>query len=150
MSIGPLELLILGFEKSDFHGDIAPAIKEAVDSGAIRIVDLLFVRKDAEGTVTALEIEEADDAYARDFEGLVADVRDILTEDEAMTLAELLPVDTAAMVALVEHLWASRISEAVANAGGRLLASQRISSRLLQDIGDEIETLMATPGSRAG
>ncbi len=143
MSVGPLELMILGFEGNNFRGEIAPAIKAAEESGAIRVVDLIFVRKDADGSIAALEIEESNESYARDFDSLAVDVRGLLTEEDAMTLAEMLPTNTSALAALIEHRWATPIAEAVNKAGGSLLASQRISPKQIQALGDELEVLIA-------
>ena len=148
MAVGPLELLVVGFEGNRFRGEIARAIEAAEASGTIRVVDLLFVRKDADGSITAFEIEESDESYARDFDALKVDVRGLLTEEDAMTVAGLLEPNTAALAALVEHTWATEIAEAVERAGGRLLASQRISPRLVQAIGDELEALLAGPPAR--
>jgi hypothetical protein len=148
MTVGPLELIVLGFEGNNFRGEIAPAIEDAVNTGAIRIVDLVFVRKDASGDVTALEVGETNQEFARDFQGLSSDLRDLLTEDEAMTIAAMLPPNTSALVALFEHTWATHIAEAVRNAGGRLLASQRINPRLVDEVRDQIDEIMASEPAR--
>ena len=145
MTIGPLELVVLGFEGNNFKGEIASAVEEAVSSGAIRVIDLVFARKDADGSVTALEVEEADQSYAGHFRDLAVDLRDILTEDEALTVAETLPPNTAALVVLIEHTWSIGIARAVERAGGRLLASQRISPRLIDKVSDQLEEMMAAP-----
>lgn len=142
MAIGPLELVVLGFEGNNFKGEISTAIEEEVASGSIRVVDLIFARKDADGAITVDDLDDADESFGK-FEGLAADLRKLLTEDDAITLAELLPANTAALVALIEHTWATRIAEAVNNAGGRLLASQRISPRLIEEIRDELEAAMS-------
>jgi hypothetical protein len=148
MPIGPLELLVLGFEGDRFNGDIARSIEAAEESGAVRVVDLLFVRKSAGGEITALEVEETDDAYVRDFRELGVDIRGLLTEDDAVTLAQLLPADTSALVALVEHTWAAQIADAVQKAGGRLLANQRISRATVEALGDELEMLLVASANR--
>jgi hypothetical protein len=140
-----LELVVLGFEGNNFRGEIAPAIEEAQRSGAIRVVDLILARKSKEGDITALEIEEADESYSRNFGALKADIRGLLTEEDAITLADLLPANTAALVILFEHTWATKISEAVRRAGGEMLASQRISRKTIEEIEDELEELMSAP-----
>jgi uncharacterized membrane protein len=145
VTVGPLELVVVGFEGNNFTGQIAPAIGDAVSSGAIRIVDLIFVTKDADGAAVALEVEDLGENIARDFRGLQTDLHDLLSEEDAVTLAELLPNNTAALVALIEHTWATRISEAVRNAGGRMLASQRLSARNLEAVHEELEAAMAAP-----
>ncbi len=147
MTIGPLELVVLGFEGGTIKGEVAAAIEDAVDSGAIRLIDLVLVKKEPDGTVSAIELEQADEAYAALFEGVMGDLHDVLTEDEAVVVGNMLPPDTSAIVALIEHTWSTHIAQAVEDAGGRLLASQRISPRLIDDVRSELEGAMAAPAS---
>ena len=60
MTVGPVDVITIGFPGNKFSGQIAPALMELVDSGTIRVLDLLFVQKDAEGALTTLEIEDLD------------------------------------------------------------------------------------------
>ncbi len=62
MPLGPVELLIVQFPGSEVKGDIAPAIKELVENGTIRVIDILFIKKDQDGNVTMREINDLDDA----------------------------------------------------------------------------------------
>ena len=57
MSIGPVEYILISFPGNDFHGEIAPALADLVESGTIQIIDLMFVLKDADGTVTSFEYD---------------------------------------------------------------------------------------------
>jgi uncharacterized membrane protein len=141
MTAGPFELIVLGFEGNNFKGEIAKAIQEAESTGSVRVVDLVFVIKAPDGAITAMEIEDAQ-PFAPEFQALERDVKGLLTEDDAMTVAELLPPNTAALAVVIEHTWASKISEAVRNAGGRMLASQRISPDSIDAVSDEIEALI--------
>ena len=145
MTLGPLELVILGFEGNNFKGEIAAAIEEAVATGAIRVIDLVAVRKDPDGNVVALEVEDVGEAVSRDFRELEGNLHDLLTEEDAITIARMLPVNTAALVALIEHTWAIKIKEAVARAGGQLLASHRLSPRIIEAVREEIEAELAVP-----
>lgn len=142
MSTGPLELYVLGFEGNNFRGEIAKAIEEAEASGSVRVVDLIFVLKDKDGKVTAIEVEDAQ-PFAAEFKSLEADARGLLTEEDAMTLGELLPPNTAALAAVIEHVWASQIAEAVRRAGGRVLVSERISQDSIDPISAELEARMS-------
>ena len=141
MTAGPFELIVLGFEGNNFKGEIANAIQEAESAGSIRVVDLVLVMKSTDGAITAMEIEDAQ-PFAPEFQALERDVKGLLTEDDAMTVAELLPPNTAALAVVIEHTWAARISEAVRNAGGRMLANQRISPDSIDAVSDEIEALI--------
>ena len=141
-NFGPLELLVLGFEDDKFRGEIARSVRAAAATDAIRVVDLIFVRKDGSENITAFEVEESGQA-AREFAALGADIRGVLTDDDAMTLAKLLPANTAALVVLVEHKWALDVAEAVQRAGGKLLASQRIGRGTVELLGDDLDRLLS-------
>jgi uncharacterized membrane protein len=145
VTIGPLELVVLGFEGNNFKGEIAAAIEEAVATGAIRVIDLVAVRKDPDGNVVALEVEDVGEAVSRDFRELEGNLHDLLTEEDAITIARMLPVNTAALVALIEHTWAIKIKEAIQRAGGQLLATQRLSARLVEGVREQIEAELAAP-----
>ncbi len=58
MTIGPVEYLVLGFPGNHFNGDIAPALADLVQSGTVKILDLVFIAKDGEGDVIAVEFDE--------------------------------------------------------------------------------------------
>ena len=58
MAIGPVEYIIIGFPENQFKGEIVPALADLVESGTVRILDLVFVMKDADGTVTSVEYED--------------------------------------------------------------------------------------------
>ena len=60
MAVGPVDVYIIGFPGNKFTGRIAPAITELVENGTIRVLDLLFVMKDADGVVTSLEAADID------------------------------------------------------------------------------------------
>ena len=64
MAVGPVDVYIIGFPGNKFSGRIAPAIMELVENGTIRVLDLLFVMKDADGVVTTLEAEDIDEEGA--------------------------------------------------------------------------------------
>ena len=64
MTIGPLEYIVVGFPGNKFNGAIAPALAKLIESNTIRILDLLFIAKDADGDVVAVEFDELDDLAA--------------------------------------------------------------------------------------
>ena len=62
MTIGPVEYILVGFPGNQFNGEIAPELVDLVESGTIRILDLIFIGKDVDGSVVAFEIDELDAA----------------------------------------------------------------------------------------
>jgi Family of unknown function (DUF6325) len=134
MALGPVELLVVKFPGNEFRGEIAPALRELVEHGTIRIIDLLFVKKDAEGTVTATELADlAPDLYAV-FDPLVSDIAGLLADDDVQALAGALENDSSAGVLLFENVWATRFRDAVLNANGQLILSERIPRSVIEEV----------------
>ena len=77
MTIGPVEYIIVGFPGNKFNGEIAPELVDLVESGTVRILDLIFIGKDADGSVVAFEIDELDAAAG--FGGLDGDVGGLIS-----------------------------------------------------------------------
>lgn len=127
MNLGPVELFVLGFPGNRFTGEIAPALADLVEAGTIRVIDLVFVGKDDDGTVAAFELAELDDDdVAGAYNALVDELSGLISEEDVEDFAdELTPGSSAAML-LVEHTWATRFADAIANSGGELIASTHI------------------------
>lgn len=131
MSLGPVEYIVIGFPGNKFKGDILPALGDLVQSGTIRVMDLAFVKKDADGSVLAFEFEDlaTEEAEAFAFEKAIGD---LLNEEDLMLIADELEPDTSAAVLIWEDLWAQRFAETVREAGGVLIDSDRIPYELVQ------------------
>lgn len=142
MSLGPVEYIVIGFPGNKFKGDILPALGDLVSSGLIRIMDLAFVKKDADGSVLAFEFEElaTEEAEAFAFEKAIGD---LLNEDDLMLIGDELEPDTSAAVLIWENLWARRFAETVREAGGVLIDSNRIPYDVIQAAIDYAEAAEA-------
>jgi Family of unknown function (DUF6325) len=126
MSTGPVEYMVVAFPGNQFKGEIAPALKDLVDSGTIRILDLAFVHKDENGDVTALELEdEGSDLMAA--LGWIFEERDgLINNGDLEDIADALDANSSAAVLVWEDLWAARFADAVEGAGGVLVDIQRV------------------------
>jgi hypothetical protein len=134
MALGPVELLVVKFPGNEFRGEIAPALRELVENGTIRIIDLLFIKKDADGTVTANELMDlAPDLYEI-FDPLVSDIEGLLADDDVQALAGALENNSSAGVLLFENVWATRFRDAVLNANGQLVLSERIPRSVIEAV----------------
>jgi uncharacterized membrane protein len=125
MEVGPVDVYIIGFPGNKFTGRIAPAIKELVDNGTIRVLDLLFVMKDADGVITTLAIEDLDDEGAA-FAELDITEPGSLNEEDAEELDEDLPPDSSALLIAFENVWARKVVDALQAADAVLIDSIRI------------------------
>jgi hypothetical protein len=126
MSIGPVELLVVKFPGNRFTGEVGPALKELVDSGTIRIIDLLFAITDEQGNIAVVELSDLEDAEYGVFDPIVTDQTGLLTHDDARTMAAGLGPNSSGAVLLFENTWATRFRDALLGAGGELVLSERI------------------------
>jgi uncharacterized membrane protein len=132
--MGPVEILIVGFPGNQFTGEVAPALAELVDSGLIRVIDLVFVTKDADGDVAALELSELDDATSAAYRSHVEEPSGMLSEDDIEELGTDLEPSSSAAILLFEHVWATRFRDAVVNSGGQLIGSIRIPYEVVEEV----------------
>ena len=130
--MGPVEYLIVEFPGNRFKGELVPALEELTDSGTIRIIDLLFVKKDADGQVTAFELSELDDEEGAAFDDLDGEINDLLNEEDIMIAAEMLEPNSSAAMMVFENVWATRLRDAIVNANGRLVDNARIPAAVVQ------------------
>jgi uncharacterized membrane protein len=126
MALGPVEVIAIGFPDNDFHGEIAPALADLVETNTIRIIDLVFVTKNADGDITQIEMSELDDVDLATIDPVVDDVSGLLSSDDLDQLGDMLDPNSSALLVLFENVWASRFANAVRGAGGELILNERI------------------------
>ncbi len=163
---GPVQVFVIGFEKADFGGQILAELKRVRKRGVIRLVDLLFVSKAADGTISSSmhmsDLSEAERLrmgrvaggligleMGGDLEGAVEGaelgelrvaVRDYgMSADQLADLADSIPPGTSAAIMVIEHHWAARLRDAIGEAGGELLVQAMISPDLLLTVGAGLE-----------
>jgi uncharacterized membrane protein len=160
MAIGPVQLLVVGFDHPDFHGEIIEELERLRDSDTVRVIDALAVHKDAEGEIEVahlsnLTLDEAVELGSKvgaliglgieGEEGMekgaeagalaAADGFEIFGDEEAWDVLADIPNDTAAALVLIEHHWAVPLRDAVVRAGGFRLSDGFISPLDLVEIG---------------
>ncbi len=131
MSIGPVEYIELAFPGNQFNGEILPALQDLVERDIISIIDLVIVKKDADGTITIAELSELSVSEAALLEPLRAEVSELLNSDDLLVLAEALEPNYTAAIMVWEDKWATRFAEAVRNSGGVLVANERVPRDLV-------------------
>jgi len=160
MAIGPVQLLVLGFDKPDFHGEIIEELEKLRESDTVRVIDSLAVYKDAEGEIEVMHLsnlsreeaielgskvgaliglgiegEEGFEAGAELGAEATAEGVHVFSDDEAWDVLEEIPNDSAAALILIEHHWAVPLRDAIARAGGFRLGDGFISPLDLVEIG---------------
>ena len=137
MDIGPVEYVVIEFPGNRFNGEVAPALARLVESGTVRIIDLVFVVKDADGNVSSFEYDELEEAA--ELAGIEGEADGMLSDEDVLAIADDLSLDSSALLILFEDLWALEFGQAVVASGGELVAGGRIPRSLIDDLdlGDE-------------
>ncbi len=132
MGIGPVEYMVVAFPGNKFNGKIAPALRDLIDSKTIRVIDLAFVMKDADGSIVGAELEDIDSEVFQAFESLMIERGGLLNDDDLKEIGDALEPSSAAAVLVWEDLWAKRFADAVADSGGVLVDIARIPRDVVQ------------------
>jgi hypothetical protein len=119
-------MMLIGFPGNRFDGSIMPALGELVDAGTVRVIDLVMVRKDADGNFTAAEISQLDADEADPFKDLDGEIGELFSDEDLAIAGEALAPDSSAALVLWENSWATKLAAAVSASGGQILMQDRI------------------------
>jgi len=111
-------------DTANFTGEMAAELTALVERGTIRVLDVLILRKDDDGSIEALEIDDLD--AVEELVALEAEIAEILAAEDVAMLAEAMENGTTAGVIVWENTWAGPFASAARRAGGQLIASGRI------------------------
>jgi hypothetical protein len=125
--IGPVDYAIVAFPGNRFRGEIGPALADLVDAGTIRIIDIAFVGKAADGEAVAFELTELDPDVQESLDKANVEVHGLLSEDDLISAA-----DTSAAVIVWENVWARRVTQAMRDAGGIPVVFERVPHEVVQ------------------
>jgi uncharacterized membrane protein len=156
---GPVQMLVLEFDRTEFNGEVLPELERLKEQGIVRLIDLLFVRKPANGDLEIIQHSDLSDEEATRFGTLVGALVGLGTGDEekmlsaaeagaaegadghfigdeeAWFLADAIPEGKSAAIALIEHTWAIDLRDKIVRAGGVALADEWIHPADLVAIG---------------
>jgi uncharacterized membrane protein len=151
VKVGWIQMLSIGFDGSRFRGDILPELDRLKEQGVIRILDLLFVRKDAQGNVAKLTASDLDmeeaiglGEYIGTLVGFAAGGPEgadrgaiagaaaladghVFDEEDAFQLTQAIPDGMSAAIVLIEHTWALPLLDAIVGAGGIELSNRLVN-----------------------
>jgi len=131
--VGPVDYLVVEFpaDKANFSGEIADQLSALAGSGTIRVLDLLFLKKNLDGSVEGFESHEFDDSEVGQLRELEAELAMLLAEEDVEAIGAALEPDSYAAVLVWENVWAAPFAAAVRRAGGQLVANGRIPIQAL-------------------
>ncbi len=136
MELGPVEYMVVAFPGNKFTGEVAPALGELVDKGFIRVIDLAFVGKNADGETVSFEVSELAPDVQAAFDKVGIEVRGLLNEEDLVTAAKELEPNSSAALLVWEDLWAAKFAQAVRGAGGLLVERRLIPHDVAQEAHD--------------
>lgn len=139
MTMGPLEFVVIGCKGHQFTREIVPELNSIQEKGLIRVVDLFFVRKDVNDTVTVLEVNDLNDEELAAFDPIKEDLMGLLTPEDIALLTETIPPDTSAVIVLLEHAWILKLTEGLNRAGAVLLAGGMVPQASMEQLEAELE-----------
>ena len=169
MAIGPVQLLVVAFDEPNFTGAIVEELNRLRANDLIRLLDVLVVAKDLDGSVTAAQVSDLSVGEAEEMGALIGaligvgfDGEDgmeagallgaeagadghLIPDSEMYDVADSIAPGSAAALALIEHVWAGPLRDAIASAGGTPVSDSWVHPLDLVDIGliaaDELETI---------
>ena len=131
--MGPVDYLVVEFpaDKAQFSGEVAHELTSLVDRDLVRVLDLVLLRKNEDGSIEAEELADADEAAVGELSRLEGDLALLLAEEDVEAIGAALEPGSIAGVLVWENTWAGPFGAAVRRAGGQMVASGRIPTQAL-------------------
>jgi uncharacterized protein DUF6325 len=156
--LGPVDWIVVEFPGSRMNGQIVPALLDLVERDLVRVLDLLVLKKDDDGSVEAFELSDLDEGEIGELRSYESELAMLLSEEDVNSLAAAIEPGSSAGVLVWENTWAAPFISAVRRSGGQLAASGRIPVQTLlaaieageqeeqEEAADEGTELAATEG----
>jgi hypothetical protein len=147
MTFGPMQMLVVGFDNQDLKGEILPELHRLREQDVVRLVDMVLVSKDADGTVAAIEASDLSAEESSELGKLAGVLVGLDDDDDASDgepedlrddvwfVADTIPAGTTAAVVILEHRWAIPLRDAIQRAGGKLAADEWLHPSDLRQLG---------------
>ena len=131
MDLGPVEYAVIAFPGNKFKGDIAPELQRLTAQGTIRIIDLTFIKRDADGTVEIVELDALAPDEAAAFAEIDGEIDGLLSDEDLASICEEIPPDSSAAILVWENSWAAPLTRALREADGMLVAREQIPASVV-------------------
>ena len=131
--LGPVDYLVVEFPagKASFSGEMAAELRSLVDREVVRVLDLVLLRKDDDGSVEVAELADVDESNVGDLLALEADLAMLLAEEDVVEVGKALEPGSIAAVLVYENSWAAPFASSIRRSGGQLVANGRIPTQAL-------------------
>ena len=147
--LGPVDYLVVEFptEQANFSGQMATELSALVDRGVVRVLDLILLRKELDGSVEGFESHDFGDTDLGSLRELETDLALLLAEEDVESIGAALEPGSVAAVLVWENVWAAPFASAVRRSGGQLVASGRIPIQALATAIEADEAITTTEGA---
>jgi len=140
--LGPIDIVVIAYPAgAPMTGDAVPIFVDLVERGIIRVLDVLFVMQNEDGTVSGFEATDLDGDSIGDLKVFEGASSGMLGEDDVASVGETLEPGTAAVMIVYENRWAAPFATAVRRNGGVLVANHRITAQELMDAIDTADAV---------
>ena len=141
MTLAPVEVVVLAFPGNRFSGKILPELQRLLDAGTISIVDGLFLRKDQNGDVTFIEVDEVGtDEGVAELAALFDRFDEMISDEDIEELSAALDPNSSAAVLVFEHTWVRPLRDAIVESGGVLAENFRVPPEVVAEVMSALET----------
>jgi hypothetical protein len=130
--MGPVEYIVIEFPGSQFRGEILPALQNLVAAEIVRIIDLVVIKKEADGRIQSFEVDQLDTRERQLFANLDGEIDDLLNSEDIHAIAQGLAPNNTVGLLVWENMWATQFADAVRQAQGRVLAHERVPDAVMQ------------------
>lgn len=131
---GPVEYVVIAFKGNKFSGDIIPAMADVVEKKVIRIIDLVFIRKNEDGDVSLIEFEDLEAKFGDDIAPIIDMVTGLVAEEDVKIFASSMEPGSAGLAIVFEHLWAAELAVAIRQSGGKMVADGHIPRQAILEL----------------
>ena len=140
LELGPIDIVVIGYPPgAPMTGEAVPIMLELVDRGIVRVLDALFVTKEEDGTFSGVDLANLDADSAGDLTVFAGASTGLISESDTALIAAEMEPGSAALTIVYENRGAGPFAAAVRRNGGRLIASERVSTQDLIDALDAAE-----------
>jgi Family of unknown function (DUF6325) len=139
--LGPIDIVVIAYPAdAPMTGEAVPLFMDLINRGIIRVLDVMFVMKDADGTFSGFDATDLDEESVGDFTAFAGASSGLLGDEDLATAGEAIEPGSAAVMIVYENRWAAPFATAVRRNGGVLVASERIPAQDLLEALDAAET----------
>ena len=133
MTYGPIDFIAIEFKTDQLTGESLPALLELVKKKIIRVIDLVIILKEQDGSYQVLEMEELAPDILAVFDPLEIDISGIIQVEDIEVIADAMEDNTTAALLLFENLWAIEFGDAVVRSSGRMVMYDRIPFEVVNE-----------------